>query len=329
MAADTDTNTDPNVDRGDNLDPKLLDPKSALADAGKGDAGDKADKVDKSDDSNKDPGDETPEEKAEREAAEAAEEAKKRIRIPKHRFDEAVAQARKREQTLLAEIEKLKGDKQDKSVQTDLTKMSNKVEELQDKYEDLILDGKKDEARKIRREIDQLREQLIETKTNLKSDAARKSAVEELRYDSALAAAEAKHPELNPDHPDFNEDTVGEVILLLESFVARGFSRHNALQKAVKYVLGNAKTPDPDDAKGKDAKDAAAAKLAADQRAAEARKKAADADKRQPAGTKGVGLDTDKAGGKLDHGIDVMRLTQEKFNKLDEETLSKLRGDVV
>lgn len=315
MSVDTGNDTPaPEVDRGDNLDPKTpetpetpeAEPKSPLADAGKG----------------AEPDTETPEEKAEREAAEAAEEAKKRIRIPKHRFDEAVAQARKREQALLAEIDKLKGTNQDRAVQTDLTKLASKVETLQDKYEDLILDGKKDEARKVRREIDQLREELIETRTNLKADTARKSAVEELRYESALATVEAKHPVLNPEHPDFDEDVVGEVVLLLESFVARGFNRRDALNKAVKYVVGNAKTPDPDEATG-------AAKKAADTRAADARKKAAEANAKQPAGTKGVGLDSDKAGVKDAGGIDVMRLTQEKFSKLDEETLSKLRGDTV
>ena len=36
-----------------------------------------------------------------------------------------------------------------------------------------------------------------------------------------------------------------------------------------------------------------------------------------------------KAGSGGEHGIDVMRLSQDKFAKLDEETKAKLRGDEI
>ena len=314
-----DDKKEPPVDRGDDV-------KSPLDNAGKGDKLDpdeddkSKDKGDKADPDKE--GEETAEEKAERERLEAEEEKKKRIRIPKSRFDEALGKAKQREQALLDEIEKLKGGQQASATAKAVKDMRAKIDELQDKYEDLILDGKKDEARKVRRQVDELREDLTEYQTNTKSEAARKAAIDEMSYNAQLAGYEAKYPALNPEHEDFDEDKTDEVATLLNAFVKSGQKRADALAKAVKYVLG------APPAAGKGGDDDKAKELA-DQRAAEARKKAADANKKQPPDGKNVGLDSDKAGGGKGGDVDIMRLSQDKFAKLDEETLSKLRGDDV
>lgn len=298
------------VDRGDDF-------KSPLDNAGKGDKlgddeDDKADKGDKADPDKE--GEETEEEKAERLRLEAEEEKKKRIRIPKSRFDEALGKAKQREQALLDEIEKLKGGQQASATAKAVRDMRDEIDKLQDKYEDLILDGKKEEARKVRRHVEALRNELSEYQTNTKSEAARKAAIDEMSYNAQLAGYEAKYPALNPEHEDFDEDKTDEVATLLNAFVKAGQKRADALAKAVKYVLG---APP------------AAGKELADQRAAEARKKAADANKKQPPDGKNVGLDSDKAGGGKGGDVDVLRLSQDKFAKLDEETKAKLRGDTI
>ena len=313
----------PPVDRGDDF-------KSPLDSAGKGDKldpdeddkpKDKGDKADgKADDANG--GEETDEEKAERERLEAEEEKKRRIRIPKSRFDEAQAKARQREQTLLDEIEKLKGGHQAAATTKAVSEMRTKIDELQDKYEDLILDGKKDEARKVRRQVDAMRDELNEYQTSTKSEAARRAAIDEMSYNAQLAGYEAKYPALNPEHADFDEDKTDEVATLLNAFVKSGQKRADALAKAVKYVLGAPSSGKADDGDDK-------SKEAAEKRAADARKKAADANKRQPPDGKNVGLDSDKAGGGKGGDVDVLRLSQDKFAKLDEETKAKLRGDIV
>ena len=309
----------PPVDRGDDF-------KSPLDNAGKGDKLDpdeddkSKDKGDKADPDKE--GEETAEEKAERERLEAEEEKKKRIRIPKSRFDEALGKAKQREQALLDEIEKLKGGQQASATAKAVKDMRAKIDELQDKYEDLILDGKKDEARKVRRQVDELREDLTEYQTNTKSEAARKAAIDEMSYNAQLAGYEAKYPALNPEHEDFDEDKTDEVATLLNAFVKAGQKRADALAKAGKYVLG----APPAVGKGGDGD---RAKELADQRAAEARKKAADASKKQPPDGKNVGLDSDKAGGGKGGDVDVLRLSQDKFAKLDEETKAKLRGDTI
>lgn len=310
----TDENED--LDRGDKV-------KSPLDTAGKAAGGDdnetpeEAGKEDVAKGDKLDEGDETPEEKAEREKQEAEEAKKRNIRIPKSRFDEAQAKARAREQALLEEIDRLKGGQQASATQKAVSDMKSKIDELQDKYEDLILDGKKDEARKIRKQVDAMREDLVEYQTSVKSDAARKAAVDELSYNAQLAGLEAKYPALNPEHEDFDEDRTNEVATLVNAFMKYGTKRSEALAKAVKYVLGA-----PPEQKVSDA-----GKVLAEQRAKTAREKAAEADKKQPPNSAKVGLDSDKAGKGGEQGIDVMRLSQDKFSKLDEETKAKLRGD--
>lgn len=305
----------PPVDRGDDF-------KSPLDNAGKGDKLDPGEDDKSNDKSDPDKeGEETEEEKAERLKAEEAAEKAKRIRIPKSRFDEALGKAKQREAALLEEIEKLKGGQQASATAKAVRDMRTEIDKLQDKYEDLILDGKKDEARKVRRQVEELRDELSEYQTNTKSEAARKAAIDEMSYNAQLAGYEAKYPALNPEHEDFDEDKTDEVATLLNAFVKAGQKRADALAKAVKYVLG------APPAAGKGGDDDKAKELA-DQRAAEARKKAADANKKQPPNGKDVGLDSDKGGGK-GGDVDVLRLSQDKFAKLDEETKAKLRGDVI
>lgn len=263
--------------------------------------------------------DETPEEKAEREKAEAEEARKRNLRIPKSRFDEAQARARQREQALLEEIEKLRGSQQASATQQAVSKMRDDIEQLQDKYEDLILDGKKEEARKIRKQVDAMRAELVEYQTSVKSDAARRAAIDELSYNAQLASLESKYPALNPESDDFDEDQTNEVATLLNAFVKTGASRSDAIAKAVRYVLGS-----PPDQKVSDA-----GKALAEERAKKAREKAADANGKQPPNTSKVGVDSDKAGKTNELGIDIMRMSQDKFAKLDEETMAKLRGDEI
>jgi DNA repair exonuclease SbcCD ATPase subunit len=298
-AADT-----PPVDRGDNV-------TSPLDTAGKGDKLDPDGKPEPA----KDEGVETDEEKAERERLEAEAEKKKRIRIPKERFDEAIGKAKQREQALLEEIEKLKGGQQASAAAKAVKDMRSEIEKLQDKYEDLILDGKKDEARNVRRQVDAMREELTEYQTSTKSEAARLAAIEDMTYNAQLAGYEAKYPALNPEHEGFDEAKTDEVATLLNAFVKAGQKRSEALARAVKYALG--------------APHAAPTKDVVDQRAAEARKRAAEANKQQPPDGKSVGLDSDKAGGSKGGDVDIMRLSQDKFAKLDEEMKAKLRGDII
>lgn len=266
-------------------------------------------------------GEETPEEKAEREKLEAEEAKKRNIRIPKARFDQALEKARQREQALADELKALREAQGKQNYEVNLSEAQKKVNELQDKYEDLILDGKKDEARAVRRELDTLRESIIESRTTVKANTAKATAIEEIKFEAALAKVEGAHTELDPDSPEFDEDKVSEVVTLLEAFLAKGDNKAVALTKAVKYVMGEVRAPAE-----KAGRTAAETKAARD---LEARKKAAEANGKQPASSTNVGINSDAAGTKGTGGLDLMKMSQDKFAKIDEDTLAALRGDAL
>ena len=266
--------------------------------------------------------DETEDEKAERLAAEAEEAKKRRIRIPKERLDEEVAKARTREAKLLAQIDELQKAQNAGKTNTTVTEIKAKIEDLREKYEDFLLDGKKAEAKTVRAQLDDLQERLIDFKTATSSETMRRETISTLKFEAALAKAEADYPALNPENDDFDADATDEVALLVESFMSRGIDKSIALQKAVRYVMG----PLGD----KSVASEEAQKRAREKQAAEARARAAAANGKQPPDSSKAGKDSDKGGKKPEEGgIDVMRLSQEKFAKIDEETKARLRGDVI
>ena len=262
---------------------------------------------------------ETPEEKAEREKEEAEAAKIKNVRIPKHRVDEMrakdAANARAREDQLVKEIEQLKAGRQRADTQESVRGHRAKIEELQDKYEEALADGKIDEARAFRKQIDPLRDELFEVQTNAKANAARSATIEELTFNNQLSVVEKDYPMLNPDHIDRDAAKIEEVADMMNAFIAAGTSRVEAMLKAVKYVVGVAK--------------AAAPSAPADKRAEEARRRAADADKRQPASIGNIGANSDKHGTGDPLAVDVVRMSQKQFDKVDDASLARLRGDML
>ena len=265
---------------------------------------------------------ETEEEKAERLAAEEAAAKKAKARFPVSRHEEILNKARQREDALKEQLRVLQNSRTESAQQKTVKDMQAKIDELDDTYEELILDGKKAEAKAARLEARELREQLSEFRSATASAQARAGAIETLRWDAALAKAEQAYPELNPDDTDAYDDAkTTEVADLADALsTSQKIPRYEALEKAVKYVLGAPK-----------AKNSAATGDVADiakKRAEEARKKAAAANSKQPASNDKAGKDMDKGGG--NHGeINVMKLKQDEFAKLDEETIARMRGDVL
>ena len=125
-----------------------------------------------------------------------------------------------------------------------------------------------------------------------------------------------------------DEALMAEVVELRDGYVATGkYSQAEAIQKAAKTLAGAATTRQiaAVETEVRVDKDAVA-KAAAAERAATQRAKNGKVAAGQPASTAAVGIDHDKLGGKVT-GEAVMRMKQDEFNKLDEATLSSLRGD--
>lgn len=267
---------------------------------------------------------ETPDEQAEREADEAEQANKKRVRIPLARHEDILNKARQREEALaqrVAELERHTPAPQQQQQQRNvLGEMKSQIDTLQDTYESHVFEGEKAEARAVRQQLEALREQYMDAKVSATGAMARNQTLETLKYDQSLAKVEADYPALNPDNDaSFDEDKANEVAGLMQMFQQNGLTRTAALAKAVQYAMGNA-TARPGDT---------AADLMAQRRAQEARTRAQDTQRRQPPNGNIAGTDNGKLGGKNPTGIDIMKMSQEKFAKIDEETLSAMRGDTV
>jgi chromosome segregation ATPase len=256
-------------------------------------------------------------EKEELEARQKKQERDNEERIPKSRFNKAMENARKREEELQARLQDLERRIPREEKVDELKALRTQREELSDSYEELLLDGKKDEAKKVRRQIRDIEDRLDEVKASRASQDAQQQALKSLRYDTALATVERQYAELNPDTDDYDEDVALEVHDLMKGMAASGLDPDVALKKAVRYVLGAPKEHNKEKADE-----------VTKQRAKGEREKNADAMKKQPADTGKVGLDSDKAG-KETLGVDVAKLTYNQFAKLDEEMKAKLRGDTV
>lgn len=191
-----------------------------------------------------------------------------------------------------------------------------RLEELRDEHEGLLLEGKKEEARASRKQLTLLEAQIRDAKVEISSRAAQTGAAESVRYQAALEVIEEKYPELNPDNDDYDKSKDDEVGDLVDGLVRNGTAKDIALKRAVKYVLGDRRKK-----AGEEAADPAL------QRTLDARKRAADAARKQPPDGSKAGSADDKPDAKLDLSRKIGPQTFKRYNDMSEQEKAKLRGD--
>lgn len=241
--------------------------------------------------------------------------------IPKERFNEAVGKeraAREAAERRAAELEaRLK--REEKSADAD--KLEKEIEALESKHAKLLLDGKDEEAAKVMKEIRLSERKIATMEAEGKLSAAQARAVEEVRFDAAVAKLEADYPTLNPDSESFDQDIVDIVLAEQERLIrVDRMAPSAALTRAAAKIMTKFQPPATD---GGQSKGLAAAKTGEDRKAAQVDKNL-DTARRQPASMKDAGKDSDKAG---EGKIDVTKLSPAEFAALPESTKRKLRGD--
>lgn len=260
-------------------------------------------------------GEETEEERLEREAQEAEEAKKQRIRVPKSRLDEESAKRKKAEE----ELEKLRAqlvaqnraqEEAARSKGPSVSEMEKELEDLEEKYEDAVINGEKDTARKLRGQIAKARDTIIESRVNAKAEAARSAALEQVQFDNYLERTLAAYPELDRSSEKYDATSEADVMDIAEAFLAKGQSRVEAIDKAVKLVLGAKKAveaePEPK-----------TEKKTLNRKVVDTEKQAAV---KQPPSLKPVGDSGDKQ-------PSLHALPEDQFNKLSEAELRAARGD--
>ena len=242
------------------------------------------------------------------------------ITIPKERFDEAQRRNRDRIADLEEELNKLKTPAEPDTRSADLA-------ELEDKYEDLLIEGEREKAKAVRKEIAELRTSIETDRAQETADTVRASAVEAVRYEEALTRLEGLYPAINPDVEQFDAAVTDEIGGLYAALLGQGLQRAHALDRAVRYVLGSPAAPEaaPAPPAPAEADADAARRVAEETRQAEARATAAAAASAQPPAAGDVG-DSSASAGKANTGGPI---TQARFDGMDDKEKAIARGDVL
>lgn len=253
------------------------------------------------------------------EAGEPERDAKGRF-IPKDRFDEAVRKERAEKEQLANRLQELEQREQQRAVAADMQEASKQIKEMIKEHTSLLADGDLDKASDLMEKLLQMQSDMAERRAEAAANNAKDRAKQEVQYDALVARLETEYPAINPESPDFDDNSVRKVQAYMTGLMqTERVSPSKALQEAVDTILGAAKPPPPP---------AEAATDAGLRRKEAAVTKALDARQRQPASTKDVGVDSDKVGGPLDASA-VMKMSYDEFEKLPDTKLAEMRGDYI
>lgn len=264
------------------------------------------------------------EEEEEIEEEEEVEEVfSKNQKIPKARLDKALSQRdeyKERnawlEEQLLKLIEKSTTPETKTPIKESLPEYD--FESAEQQYADLLVEGKLQEAVKLKREIDkqhklEFEAKLQEIRDSVLKEATSKSTaeIENEKFSVLRDSVENKYPFLNADSDDYNEEAVDTVNALMAGFLAKGMTKTQALSKSVEKIapMYVKEQPKPKEKKGST-------------RTTEAGKKAAAASNSQPPKTKAsttTSINTQQ--------VNVRKLSEKDFSKLTLAERKLLRGD--
>ena len=251
-------------------------------------------------------------------------------RIPVKRFNEAVAKERSR--TEAAERRAAELEKQIKQVghSENLQQLEQDIEAIEDKLESARLDGNKDKARELSKELRMKERQISVAESTRMSSAAKDQAREEIRLDMTIDKLEGQYPVLNERDEAFDQDIVDLVLATQRDLINRErMAPAKALEEATKKVMHKVMPANSDgvkpEAEEADTGGLKGAKGTEGRKEAQVKKNIDTANK-QPASMKESGMDSDKAGQakKLANAQDM---SYEEFSALPEATKAKMRGD--
>lgn len=243
--------------------------------------------------------------------------------VPKARFDEQLGKERLARETAERRYAELEAKLGQVSRSEDVAKLEESVTVMEQQHAKLLLDGDHEAAAKVMRDI-----RLTERKIALQESSERMSQTasetrESIKMDMVIEKLESTYAALNPNGDEYNAELVDEVLGWQSVYMERHrMSPSQALAKAADKVMATQAAP----AAAEPAKGLSAAQAAAPGRKQDQVSKNLAAAGAQPASTKGVGQDSDKAG--LVGKIDVNNLTPEDFEALPESMRAQLRGDL-
>lgn len=238
-----------------------------------------------------------------------AKSSKKTHMVPKSRLDQVLA----KNKDLARKVEQLEeAAKADTSTQEQGT-FDFDAKEME--YMDAVVEGDKQTALALRKEIDAAKEAQWQTRSTVGNNRDRQREI----FEDAAAAWEQEFDVLNARSENFDESLTKSVIAYTKGLQEQGMSPVDALNEASQTLL-RAKGYIVDDEQVPETTQVA--EEVAKRKKDTVRKKVKAAKSQPKTLSKGEGpsqRDTDE--------IDVSQLTEEEFNALPPKTIARLRGD--
>lgn len=254
---------------------------------------------------------------------------KKDSRIPAARHKEILEREREKRADLERQLAQYQNGKQVASVNEQITAAEDAIAKMDVQYDQLITDGHMTQAAELKQKIRRAERDMNEAKSDMKIHAAEIRAVEGARYHSTLERIESAYPELNPDHEDYDEGVMVEVVELMDAYKMKGHTPTVALQKAVKALVAPRTSRQMQATSVKP--NVSGADVAAERKAAAVGKTARAAASSPPSLSR-AGQNHDKHGASANEAAAIMSMSQEAFKKFADsnpEALARLRGDTL
>ena len=242
--------------------------------------------------------------------------------IPLDRHEKLLKKERARREELEAELSKTRAGQQMATVNEDMSRIEDTLVGMEEKYNDLLAEGDTKGAAALMTQIRRKNAELNALAAQHRYAEIMARAVEKVRYDEALDRIEEAYPELNPESDAYDEEIFQDVVDLMQAGRARGLPPTKALQRAVQRVMGADTTAQK---RATTATPRVSESDVAAKRRSEAVKRNLGVAGRTPPASHRVTAG-DATGGKLTPEA-VMAMSDDEFAKLDEKTLSRLRGD--
>lgn len=237
--------------------------------------------------------------------------------IPRARFDEVNQRYRQTRQ----ELDELRARLNAREAQPAPAKPSIDLDAKEAEYMDAVLDGDREKALSIRREIREAEMQSVPQPTQNTPTVSEIKAA--LKFDETVAEMNKLYPVFDPQSDDHDADLTDEAVVLSQGFQRRGMAPDAALRKAVKYVVEangiEAAGVEPvalTDAKAQ--QPTAAAKPALPAKAVQNKLQTANKQPPKPASIV-----------EREPSVDVDSMSLEEFEALPESTVRRLRGDML
>ena len=232
----------------------------------------------------------------------ADEETSKEPMIPKSRLDEVLAKQR-------ALQKKLEEATNPQEVIDEAPTYDFDAKEIE--YQNFILNGRTDDAAKLRAEIREAERKSMMFEVQTKMGQTVQQSTEVVALQKKAEELATKYSVLDETHADFNKEVTQEVLDLRDAFITQGFTGADALDKAAKYVMGPYKEPEP--------QTSTVDKKVVEKKKVANTKKKIEAAESQPPDLKGKN--------KVEKKVNINNMSVDEFDALPAETLKRMRGD--